>query len=124
MELYQKPYFTLFSQICNTIESLEAILANKFPTGICAKYLAGTSLELEKSPTTNRGVFDFQSAFLIFFKKMLDKRKKMWYSVKRCVPQREYRILKTAGGICRKSSRGIALSRMILPHSLSNGGFF
>lgn len=26
MELYQKPYFTLFSEICNTIESLEAIL--------------------------------------------------------------------------------------------------
>lgn len=26
MELYQKPYFTLFSEICDTIESLEAIL--------------------------------------------------------------------------------------------------
>ncbi|MDO4156921.1 MAG: hypothetical protein Q4D37_09125 [Oscillospiraceae bacterium] len=32
MELYQKPYFTLFSEICNTIESLETILqTNSLP---------------------------------------------------------------------------------------------
>lgn len=35
MELYQKPYFTLFSQICNTIESLEAILqTNSLPESV------------------------------------------------------------------------------------------
>ncbi len=49
MELYQKPYFALFSEICNTIESLEAILqANSLPEPV-QNTLQKQILNLKKS---------------------------------------------------------------------------